>query len=124
MSGGASEAGAELTGTRLHPGGRAGGLTKFVGREREMDAVMHAAEQARPEAGRSLPRWPSQGQQVTAFVRVQGDFASGRDGAGDVFGLAREGIGLSAVIDFADRTSVSRARMMRANGARRSQVRW
>ncbi len=33
------------------------GLTKFVGREREMDALKRAAEQARPDTGRSSPRW-------------------------------------------------------------------
>ena len=33
------------------------GLTKFVGREREMEAMRTAAEQARPAAGRSSRRW-------------------------------------------------------------------
>ena len=37
------------------------GLTKFVGREREMEALKHAAEQAREDVGRSLPQWPSRG---------------------------------------------------------------
>ena len=38
------------------------GLTKFVGREREMEALKHAAEQAKGrDTGRSSPRWLSQG---------------------------------------------------------------
>jgi len=45
--------------TRLqHAVGR--GLTKFVGREREMEALKHAADQAR-DMGRSWRRWRSQG---------------------------------------------------------------
>ena len=37
------------------------GLTKFVGREREMEALKHAAEQAKQGTGRSSPRWPKPG---------------------------------------------------------------
>jgi len=35
------------------------GLTKFVGREREMEALKHAAEQAKSGHGRSWPQWRS-----------------------------------------------------------------
>ena len=35
------------------------GLTKFIGREREMEALEHAAELASRGTGRSSPRWPS-----------------------------------------------------------------
>ena len=38
------------------------GLTKFVGREREIEALKHAAEQAKGRGtGRSSPRWLNQG---------------------------------------------------------------
>ncbi len=37
------------------------GLTKFVGRQREMEAMKHAAEQARRGTARSSRRWPRPG---------------------------------------------------------------
>jgi class 3 adenylate cyclase len=37
------------------------GLTKFVGRGREMEVLKHAAEQVKSDTGRSSPRWRSRG---------------------------------------------------------------
>jgi hypothetical protein len=37
------------------------GLTKFAAREREMEALQHAAGQAKSGTGRSSRRWRSQG---------------------------------------------------------------
>jgi class 3 adenylate cyclase len=45
------------------------GLTKFVGREREMEALKHAAELARQGHGQIV----AAGGQVAAVLRVQGD---------------------------------------------------
>ena len=54
------------------------GLTKFVGREREMEALEHAAEQAKagPRADRRGDGGAG-GRQVAPVLRVQGDVASG-----------------------------------------------
>ena len=62
------------------------GLTSFVGREREIETLKHAADQAK--AGHGTDRSGDGGAgfwQVAAVFRVQGDFAIGLDGAGDVF---------------------------------------
>ena len=73
------------------------GLTKFVGREREMETLKHARRAgqggARPDRGGD---GRAGGRQVTAVFRVQGDFAIGLDGAGDLLDLARQGQRLSA----------------------------
>ena len=58
--------------------------------------------EARRRAGQGGTRADRRGdggagrRQVAAVLRVQGDFAIGLDGAGDVLGLARQGVGLSA----------------------------
>jgi len=73
------------------------GLTKFVGREREMEGA-----QARGRAGQIGARTDRRGEgrtgrrQVTPVVRVQSGFAVGLDGIGDIFGLARQGVGIPA----------------------------
>ena len=73
------------------------GLTKFVGREREMEALKHAAEQAKAGHGQIVAAMAEPGVgKSRLFYRVQGDLAIGLDGAGDVLGLARQGVGLSA----------------------------
>ena len=49
------------------------GLTKFVGREREMDALKHAAEQAKAGHGQIVAAMAEAGsRQVAAVLRVQG----------------------------------------------------
>ena len=64
-------------------------------------------------------------RQVAAVLRVQGDIAIRLDGAGDFFGLARQGVGLSAGDRSACRAiSKSRAKMMNERGARRSMARF
>jgi hypothetical protein len=73
------------------------GLTKFVGREREMDAMKTAADQAMAGHGQIVAAMaePGVGKSRLLF-RVQGGLTVRLDGAGDVFGLARQGVGLSA----------------------------
>ena len=98
------------------------GLTKFVGREREMEAM-----RARRRAGELGPRTDCRGdgrggdRQVAAVLRIQGDFSIGLDGAGDVFGLARQGVApICRCSICCTAISKSRARTMNAPGARRS----
>ena len=109
------------------------GLTKFVGREREMDAM------------RTRPNWRAAGhgqlvaamaragrRQVAPVLRVQGDEPVGLDGAGDVLGLARQGVGLFAGDRSAARLFQDHRRRRRAHPARegdrqrarRSIARW
>jgi hypothetical protein len=73
------------------------GLTKFVGREREMDAMKTAADQAMAGHGQIVAAMaePGVGKSRLLF-RVQGGLTVRLDVAGDVFGLARQGVGLSA----------------------------
>ncbi len=68
------------------------GFTKFVGRNREIDAMKAAAERAarRSRADRCRDGGAG-GRQVAPDLRIQGDFAIGLDGAGDVFRLVRQG---------------------------------
>jgi hypothetical protein len=66
------------------------GLTKFVGREREMEAL--SARPSRPGRGtdRSWRRSRSRASASLGCTSNQGNVAIGVDGAGDVFGLARQ----------------------------------
>ena len=78
------------------------GLTKFVGREREMEALKHAAEQAKAGHGQIAAAMAEPGVgKIAAVLRVQSDLASGLDGAGNVFSFARQGQRLSAGDRFA-----------------------
>ena len=68
------------------------GLTKFVGRERELEQMRRALEQAL--AGPRADRRGDGGsghRQVAAVLRVQGDASVGLHGARDLLGLARQG---------------------------------
>lgn len=69
------------------------GLTKFVGRDREIEALRRAAEQAKSGRGQVVAAMGGAGQ-IAPLLRVQGEFAVGLDGAGDHFGLIRQGFGL------------------------------
>jgi len=54
------------------------GLTKFVGREREMEALKHAAEQAKSGHGQTVAVMAEPGVgKSRLFRRVQGDSQSG-----------------------------------------------
>ena len=73
------------------------GLTKFVGREREMAEMRRALELAKTGARTDRRRDGRGGaRQVAAVLRVQGDLAEWMSGAGDLLGLARQGVGLPA----------------------------
>ena len=73
------------------------GYTKFVGRQREMDAMKagRGAGQGGARADRRRDGGAG-GRQVAAVIRVQGGLAIGLDGAGDVLGLARQSVGIPA----------------------------
>jgi len=47
------------------------GLTRFVGREREMEALMHTAVQAKEGREQTLQRWPSRGSASPSFATAQ-----------------------------------------------------
>jgi hypothetical protein len=72
------------------------GLTKFVGRQREMDALKHAAEQAPAGRGQivAVVAEPEVGKS-RLFMRSR-RLLNRLDGAGGLFSLARQGLGLSA----------------------------
>ncbi len=71
------------------------GLTKFVGRETEMEALKRAAEQARRGQGQIVAAMAEAGvRQVAPVPRVQGHLAIGLDGAGDVLGFSWQGVGI------------------------------
>ena len=91
------------------------GLTKFVGREREMDAMQHArrAGQGRSRADRRSDGGPGVGKSRLFYEFKAGPV--GLDGAGDVFGLARQGVGVSA----GDRTAARLFRDHREDDARK-----
>ena len=98
------------------------GLTKFVGREREMEALKHAADQAKGRPRTDCRRDGGGGhRQVAAVFRVQGDITVGLDGAGDVFGLPRQGSArICRCSIYCTATSRSLAKMIRAT--RREKV--
>jgi predicted ATPase len=63
------------------------GFTKFVGRQREMDAMKAAAELAKAGHGQVVAAMAEPGVgKSRLFFRVQGDISSG---PGGVLGLAR-----------------------------------
>jgi class 3 adenylate cyclase len=73
------------------------GLTKFVGREREMETLRHAADHAKSGHGQIVAAMAEPGVgKSRLYFRVQGDFAVRLDGAGDVFDFARQGLRVSA----------------------------
>ena len=73
------------------------GLTKFVGREREMEILGLAAEEAKAGRGQIAAAMAEPGGgQVAVVLRVQGHQRGRLDGAGDIFDFARQGLGLSA----------------------------
>ena len=73
------------------------GFTKFVGREREMDAMKAAAEQAQGRTRADRRRdGRGRGRQVAPDVRVQGHQRGGLDGARGLLGLPRQGVVLPA----------------------------
>ena len=72
------------------------GLTKFVGREREMAAMAARSNwRGRARADRR-GSWRGGRGQVAADLRVQGDYAGRMQSAGSVLGVARQGVGLAA----------------------------
>ena len=71
------------------------GLTKFVGREREMEALRHAAEQAKAGRGQIVAAMAEPGVgKSRLYFEFKATSQVGLDGAGDVFGLARQGVAL------------------------------
>ena len=73
------------------------GLTRFVGREREMAAMAGALEQARAGHGQIVAAVGEAGAgKSRLYVRVQGDYPGRMQSAGGVLGLARQGVGLAA----------------------------
>ena len=69
------------------------GLTKFVGREREMEALARASEQAKAGRGQIVAAMAEAGiGKSRLLLRVQGQEPVGLDGAGNVFGVARESV--------------------------------
>ena len=66
------------------------GYTKFVGREREMEALSHAAEQAKTGRGQIVAAMAEPGRrQVAPIPRVQGNESVRLDGPGVVLSLTR-----------------------------------
>ena len=73
------------------------GLTKFVGREREMEALKRAAEQAEGGRGQIVAAMAEAGVgKSRLFHEFKATSQSRLDGARDILGLARQGVGLSA----------------------------
>ena len=69
------------------------GLTKFVGREREMEAIKHAAELAKAGHGQIVAAMAEAGTgKSRLFFEFKANSAVGLDGAGGVLGLARQGV--------------------------------
>ena len=97
------------------------GLTKFVGRDREMEALEHAAEQARSGHGQIVAAMAEPG---VGKSRLYFEFKAKNpirlDGAGDVFDLAWQGVGLSAGDRSAACISKFRAKM-RTNAPRKGR---
>ena len=84
-----------------------------------MEALKHAAEQAKSGHGQIVAAMAEAGRrQVAAVLRVQGDFAIGLDGAGDVLGLARQGQRVSAGDRSAAQLLQNCERRRRANAPR------
>jgi hypothetical protein len=73
------------------------GLTKFVGREREMEALQHAAELARQGRGQIVAAMAEPGVgKSRLYFEFKGNLAFGLDGAGDGLDFPQQGVGLSA----------------------------
>jgi class 3 adenylate cyclase/ribosomal protein L40E len=73
------------------------GLTKFVGREREMEALKHAAEQAKGGRGQIVAAIAEPGVgKSRLFFEFKATSAAGWMVLETVFGLPRQGVGVSA----------------------------
>jgi class 3 adenylate cyclase len=86
------------------------GLTKFVGREREMEALTHGADQAKAGHGQIVAAMSEAGPASPGSTSVQGQASVRLDGAGDLFSLARQGECLSASARAAARLFQARRR--------------
>jgi class 3 adenylate cyclase len=83
--------------TRLQVAARRG-LTRFVGREREMEALKHAAELARNGHGQLVAAMGEPGAgKSRLFHEFQADLSARIDGAGGVFALPWQGDRVFAV---------------------------
>ena len=78
------------------------GLSKFVGRQAEMESLKRAAELGQGWA-RADCRGDGRGggRQIAPVLRVQSGLAVGLDGAGGILGVARQGFRISAGDRFA-----------------------
>ena len=73
------------------------GLTKFVGREREMEALKHAAELARTGYGQIVAAMAEPGVgKSRLYFEFKATLEIGLDGVGGFLGLPWQGISLSA----------------------------
>src|ERR1700683_5550114 len=72
------------------------GLTKFVGREQEMQTMKRAAEQAKAGRGQ-IGAAMGGGRQVALVLRVQGEKSERLDGIGGLLGLAWQSEHISVI---------------------------
>ena len=73
------------------------GLTRFVGRQSEMEQMQRALEQAKAGHGQIVGRDGRAGVgQVAAVLRVQAPLPEWLSGAGSLLGLARQSVAVSA----------------------------
>jgi class 3 adenylate cyclase len=71
------------------------GVTRFVGRERELQLMKRALEMARSGAA-YRGRGGCRDREVAAVLRVQGDAAARMQAARSLLGIARQGVGMAA----------------------------
>ena len=98
------------------------GLTKFVGREREMEAMQARRRACDTQAtDRSSRRWRRRAPASRGCSSSSRQTSIGLDGARDVLGLARQGVGLLSGARSAARLFRYRAGGRREDAARESQ---
>ena len=81
--------------TRFHMASRRG-LARFVGRQRELELMQQPGSRRSAGRARSSSPWASQASANRACATSLNCSASARPGAGDVLGVARQGVSVSA----------------------------